>query len=164
MASRPVVRVAPDFADRYPQASARATECAMNLVLTADLLLKRIAALLQPFDLSPASGLVLSMLADAESPLPPKVIAEQLIVTRATVTGLIDSLERRGYVQRRAHHADRRMLLIAVTEAGRKVADRFRPIVHEQQKRWLASLGDKGQQRLIASLQQVQANLTDPEA
>lgn len=161
--ANPVVRVAPDFAERYPRASALATECAMNLVLTADLLLKRIAALLRPFDLSPASGLVLSMLADAESPLPPKVIAEQLIVRRATVTGLIDSLERRGYVQRRAHHADRRMLLIEVTDTGRKVADSFRPIVHEHQKLWLESLGDKGQQRLIASLQQLQANLTDPE-
>jgi DNA-binding MarR family transcriptional regulator len=164
MANQPAVRVAPDFADRYPQASARATECAMNLVLTADLLLKRIAALLQPFDLSPASGLVLSMLADAESPLPPKVIAEQLIVSRATVTGLIDSLERRGYVQRRAHHTDRRMLLVEVTDTGRQVADSFRPIVHEHQRLWLESLGDEGQQRLIASLHQVQDNLTDPEA
>jgi DNA-binding MarR family transcriptional regulator len=55
------------------------------------------------------------------------------------------------------------MLLIEVTDTGRKVADSFRPIVHEHQKLWLESLGDKGQQRLIASLQQLQANLTDPE-
>jgi DNA-binding MarR family transcriptional regulator len=158
------VQVAPDFADRYPQASARATECAMNLVFTTDLLLKRIAALLQPFDLSPASGLVLSMLADAESPLPPKVIAERLIITRATVTGLIDSLERRGYVQRRPHHADRRMLLVEVTDTGRQVAKTFRPIVHQQQKVWLESLSEEEQRRLIASLQKVQATLIDSDA
>lgn len=136
----------------------------MNLVFTADLLLKRIAGLLQPFDLSPGSGLVLSMLADAESALPPKVIAERLIISRATVTGLIDSLERRGYVQRRPHHADRRMLLVEVTDTGRQVANRFRPIVHQQQKLWRESLGEEEQQRLIASLQQVQATLMDSEA
>src|SRR5512141_2483770 len=121
MANQISVQIAPDFEARYPNASARATECAMNLVFTADLLVKRITALLQPFDLSPASGLVLSILADAESPLPPNMIAERLIISRATVTGLIDSLERRGYVQRRPHHTDRRMLLVTVTDIGREV-------------------------------------------
>src|SRR5215210_4392374 len=93
-------RVASDFEERYPHSSARATECAMNLVFTADLVLKRISGLVQRFDITPASGLVLGILADSEVPLPPNKIANQLIISRATVTGLIDSLERRGYVQR----------------------------------------------------------------
>src|SRR5689334_21723692 len=98
-------RVAHDFDTRYPGASATATECAMNLVLTADLLVKRIAEEIRAFDLTPASGLVLSILAEAEEPLPPNVIADRLIISRATVTGLVDSLERRGYVERRPHHS-----------------------------------------------------------
>jgi DNA-binding MarR family transcriptional regulator len=57
----------------------------MNLVFTADLLVKRISDLLQPFDLSPASGLVLSILADSAEPLPPNQIADRLIISRATV-------------------------------------------------------------------------------
>jgi DNA-binding MarR family transcriptional regulator len=153
------VQIAPDFADRYPDASARATECAMNLVFTADLLVKRIASLLQPFGLSPASGLVLSLVADAESPLPPNKIAERLIISRATVTGLIDTLERRGYVQRQLHQTDRRMLLVEATAAGRQVANTFRPIVHQQQKVWLECLSEEAQQGLIDLLQQVQTNL-----
>jgi DNA-binding MarR family transcriptional regulator len=68
-----------------PGASPTATECAMNLVFTADLLVKRISDLLQPFDLSPASGLVLSILADSAEPLPPTQIADRLIISRATV-------------------------------------------------------------------------------
>lgn len=158
------VQIAPDFAARYPTASARATECAMNLVFTAELLVKRIASLLQPFALSPASGLALSIVADSESPLSPHKIAERLIISRATVTGLIDSLERQGYVQRRPHPSDRRMLLVEVTETGREVANRFRPIVHHQQKQWLEILSDDEQQRLIDSLQQVQASLLDSDA
>ena len=158
------IQIAPDFAARYPTASARATECAMNLVLTADLLVKRIASLLQPFALSPASGLVLSIVADAECPLPPHEIAERLIISRATVTGLIDSLERQGYVQRRPHPSDRRMLLVEVTDTGRKVANTFRPIVHDQQKRWLEILSDDEQQRLIDSLHKVQASLFDSDS
>src|SRR5436190_15820428 len=134
MANHIAVEVASDFEARYPTASDRATECAMTLVFTADLLVKRIASLLQPFDLSPASALVLSMVADAESPLSPNQIAERLIISRATVTGLIDSLERRGYVQRRPHRADRRMLLVELTDTGRQVANAFRPIVYQHQK------------------------------
>ncbi|HJS28755.1 MAG TPA: MarR family transcriptional regulator, partial [Anaerolineales bacterium] len=80
----------------------------MNLVFTADLLVRHISDLLQPFGLSPASGLVLSILADSETPLPPHKLADRLIISRATVTGLVDSLERRGYVKRQPHQSDRR--------------------------------------------------------
>ncbi len=127
MANQLRIRIAPDFEKRYPNSSASATECAMNLVLTSDLIIKRISDLLQPFDLSPASGLVLSILADAESPLPPNEIADRLIISRATVTGLLDSLEKRGYAQRIPHHSDRRMLLVQLTDRGRQVAKRVSP-------------------------------------
>ncbi|MGZ9165554.1 MAG: MarR family winged helix-turn-helix transcriptional regulator, partial [Anaerolineales bacterium] len=163
MANRFSIQIAPDFEERYPNSSAKATECAMNLVFTADLLVKRISGLLQPFDLSPATGLVLSILADSESSLPPNNIADQLIISRATVTGLIDSLERRGYVRRLPHLSDRRMLLVELTDSGRQVANTFRPIVHQHQKVWLDALSEKEQQRLIDSLQQLQVTLMDSE-
>jgi DNA-binding MarR family transcriptional regulator len=164
MANQSPVRITPDFEERYPKASARATECAMNLVFTADLLVKRITELLKPYDLSPASGLVLSMLADSETPLSPYEIADRLIISRATVTGLIDSLERRGYAQRIPHQSDRRMILVEPTDTGRQVANAFRPVVHRNQKVWLEALSEADQQRLIASLHQLQDSLMDPEA
>lgn len=155
------IRISTDFDEEYPDADATATECAMNLILTADLMTKRIAALLQPFDLSPASGLVLSMLVDSEEPLPPNKIAERLIISRASVTGLIDSLERHGYARRAPHEGDRRMLLVFPTESGRHVAQTFRPIVHRQQKMWLDALGEEDKVRLIDTLHTLQAVLTD---
>ena len=163
MANQSPVRITPDFEERYPKASARATECAMNLVFTADLLVKRITELLKPYDLSPASGLVLSMLADSETPLSPYEIADRLIISRATVTGLIDSLERRGYAQRIPHQSDRRMILVEPTDTGRQVANAFRPVVHQNQKVWLEALNEADQQRLIASLHKLQATLMDAQ-
>lgn len=164
MANQSRVRIPADFEARYPNGSAMATECAMNLVFTADLLVKRISQLLEPFDLTPTSGLVLSILADAEVPLPPNEIAARLIISRATVTGLIDSLERRGYAQRRPHPSDRRMLLIELTDKGKKIANEFRPLVHEHQKVWFEALDEKEQQRLINSLHRLQTALTDSES
>ena len=157
------IQIATNFDEKYPDAGATETECAMNLVMTADLMTKRIAALLQPYDLSPASGLVLSILADSEEPLPPNKIADRLIISRASVTGLIDSLEQRGYARRDAHHSDRRMLLISPTESGRLVTDTFRPIVHRHQKMWLDALGEEDKERLIDTLHTLQAVLTDSE-
>ena len=141
----PAIQIASDFEVLYPASSARSTECAMNLVLTADLLVKRIGTLLQPFHLTPASGLVLSILADSESPLPPNEIADRLIVSRATVTGLLDSLERQSYIRRLPHPSDRRMILVEITEKGRKTANDFRLIVHHHQKQWLEVLNETEQ-------------------
>jgi DNA-binding MarR family transcriptional regulator len=159
MANQFSVQIAPDFEHRYPNSSAKATECAMNLVFTADLLVKRISELVQPFDLTPASGLVLSILADSESPLPPNQIADRLIISRATVTGLVDSLEQRAYVRRRPHPSDRRMLLIEPTDQGRQVADAFRSIVHQHQKVWMDVLNEKEQGQLIDFLKRLQESL-----
>ena len=161
MANQFHVNVAPDFEDRYPNASVTGTECEMNLVFTADLLVKHITALLQPFDLTPASGLVLSMLADSELPLPPNEIADRLIITRATVTGLIDSLQRRKYVERCPHPSDRRSTLVEITERGREVANAFRPIVHQQEKEWFGILNGREQQQFIDTLHRLQIVLDD---
>lgn len=136
----------------------------MNLVFTADLVLKRISGLVQRFDITPASGLVLGILADSEVPLPPNKIADQLIISRATATGLIDSLERRGYVQRLRHPTDRRMLLVELTDSGRQVATEFRPIVHQNEKVWLEVLSEEEQERLIESLERLQATLMDVDS
>jgi DNA-binding MarR family transcriptional regulator len=159
MANEFSVQIAPNFEERYPSASPKATECAMNLVFSADLMVKNISSMLQPFDLSPASGLVLSIVADSAEPLPPNKLAERLIISRATVTGLIDSLERRGYVQRTSHPSDRRMLLIVPTERGKEVANAFRPIVHRQEKQWMETLSEEEQRSLIDIFHRLQAVL-----
>jgi DNA-binding MarR family transcriptional regulator len=154
------IRVGPDFAGRYPGASAIATECAMNLVRTGDLVVERVAGLLQPFQITPASGLVLSILEDAGGPLPPNAISKQLIVSRAAVTGLLDSLEKRGYVRRTAHPTDRRMLLVEITESGSAAVREFRPLVHREQAKWLACLTPEEQETLVHLLGRIQQQLS----
>jgi len=155
------VMIAPDFEQRYPDADTKATECAMNLVLTADLLEKSIASLLVPFDLTPASALVLSILADAETPVSPNEIADHLIISRASVTSLLDSLEKRDYVRRRPHPTDRRMIWVEPTDLGRRVANDFRPVVHQHQKAWLSVLSVKEKEQLVEMLHRLQPSLLE---
>jgi len=51
-------------------------------------------------------------------------VARRLMVTPAVVTGLIDRLEKRGYVRRVASSGDRRRVNLALTAEGREAASR----------------------------------------
>jgi len=52
----------------------------------------------------------------------PSEIAEQLDITTASVTELLDRMERGGLVRRDRHPVDRRKLLVELTEAGQRQA------------------------------------------
>jgi DNA-binding MarR family transcriptional regulator len=50
---------------------------------------------------------------------PFKELADELVCTRATVTGIVDTLEKKGLVVRAPHPEDRRSMLVKLTEEGR---------------------------------------------
>ena len=52
-------------------------------------------------------------------PTTPGQLARRLMVTPAVVTGLIDRLERRGFVRRESESEDRRRIHLELTEEGR---------------------------------------------
>jgi DNA-binding MarR family transcriptional regulator len=56
-------------------------------------------------------------------------ISQGLMLENPTVTGLIDRLEKLGYVKRSDHPSDRRVYLVYLTEKGNKVAEKALPIV-----------------------------------
>ena len=56
-------------------------------------------------------------------------ISQGLMLENPTVTGLIDRLEKSGYVKRSDHPDDRRVYLIYLTEKGNKVANKALPII-----------------------------------
>ena len=61
-------------------------------------------------------------------------ISSGLMLENPTVTGLIDRLEKSGYVKRSDHPNDRRVYLIYLTEKGNRVADKALPIVKRLNK------------------------------
>lgn len=59
-----------------------------------------------------------TLLALREGPTPSGLLARQMKVTPAVVTGIADRLERGGYVRRDADATDRRRQFLALTERG----------------------------------------------
>jgi DNA-binding MarR family transcriptional regulator len=156
------IQMADDFYDQTPDASILATEAVMNTIRTADMLFDRIGRLLRPLSVSAAGGLVLGILRD-RGPMAPSELSERLIVTRATVTGVLDSLERPGFVRRSANPADRRSLLVEITPTGLAVLAQLRTLVHRNEKAWLSELSDPELLAYIGLLHRIQDRLAAAE-
>jgi DNA-binding MarR family transcriptional regulator len=152
------IQLAADFYDQTPDANALATEAVMNMIRTADMLFDEIGRLLRPLGVSAAGGLVLGLLRDRGA-MSPSELGDRLIVTRATVTGLVDSLERRAYVRRTANPADRRGLLVELTPAGLEVVGEVRTVIHHHEKSWMRVLSDPELQAFIGLLHRIQDSL-----
>ncbi len=59
--------------------------------------------------------------------LSPSQVAARIGVTRPTMTGLIDGLERQGFVERRMDEEDRRRVTVVMTDRGRRFIDDLMP-------------------------------------
>ena len=153
-----------DYLEQTPDANPLATEAVMNSIRTADMAFERIGRLLRPLGVSAAGGLVLGQLRDHGS-MSPSELGERLIVTRATVTGLLDSLERRGLVRRSAHPTDRRSLVVELTPAGRDVIAQVRSLIHVRETAWMDALNDEELRVYIDLHQRIQDRIAaDAEA
>jgi DNA-binding MarR family transcriptional regulator len=58
---------------------------------------------------------------EMDGPLPMGRLAEALDVSVASMTGIVDRMEKRGLVERHHDREDRRIVLVEPTDAGRKV-------------------------------------------
>jgi DNA-binding MarR family transcriptional regulator len=59
-------------------------------------------------------------------------IAENIMVNVSTVTGIVDRLEKKGFLERCRESGDRRVITIALTEKGRTLAENSPPLVHHR--------------------------------
>ena len=124
----------------------------MALVRTYEASMAMISKALRHHGLSAAGRQALAVLEGAGRPLSPTTISERLLVTTASVTSLLDTLERRGLVARLRDPDDRRKLLVSLTEEGRQIVDQFLPEVVALQTAVMAGLSEAERQRLLRSL------------
>ncbi|HFK2920903.1 MarR family winged helix-turn-helix transcriptional regulator [Stenotrophomonas beteli] len=109
------------------------------------------AARLAPHGLSEGRFIVLFLLHGAGGTLPPHELAERAGVTRATISGLLDGLQREGLLQRRSDAEDGRRLQIVLTAQGKRLAG----TLFEQHTQWIGGLFDgldAGEQQQLSQL------------
>jgi DNA-binding MarR family transcriptional regulator len=158
-------RVSEEFIAKNPDADPTATELLVNVLVTGTLLQAQFDGLLRDFRLTLSSFNVLQVVAGDPQPLTPSDIAARVVipVTTATLTGILDTLERHGYVERRPHPTDRRRLLVHLTPTGRRVLAKVLPRVLQHEKQWTAALSESQRVRLTAGLAALQENLRNSQ-
>jgi len=113
---------------RYPQIEPDAMLAVMQFIRTGADVSECFERFLAKHGLSQGRFAILMYLnRKPGTPINQTHLAEAYGVTKATITGLIDGLERDGMVERLADPADRRASLVQLTEASRTFLDAFLP-------------------------------------
>ena len=73
-------------------------------------------------------------------PMAPGELAKRVSLSPATVTGIIDRLEKRGIISRERSSEDKRKVVIALTPSGDQLVSQMPPPLHESFSRRLAEL------------------------
>lgn len=87
-----------------------------------------------------------------EGPVPAGRIAEAMRITSGAVTGLVDRLERAGWVERARHEIDRRQVVVKLAPARRELIDADRALRDRLLGEALADLDDAAVHETAARL------------
>src|SRR5450755_1892475 len=152
------IRVPAGFEREFPGASRSASEVAVNLARTQ---MAIIAEIERPpreaHGLSASAFQTLAILDGAGEPLPGHVIAERLLVSSASMTSLLDTLERRGLIERRPHPSDRRKVLVHLTADAQVIVDEQLPGIHAVITRAIHGVSEADRKRLLDVFAVIQA-------
>ena len=156
----PSVEVLEKFAARYPVADVTAISSFLNLLRVATDLSIALDACLSRHGLLQGRWwvLILLMREDDKTSMP-SLLAEKAGVSRATMTGLLDGLERDGLVDRVFDAAARRRLSIRLTDAGQQKLDDVMPDYYARLRACMAGVDEKARQQLEATLMNINGGL-----
>ena len=135
-----------------------------SVMRAQQILLGRLNDALEPFGLTFAryEALMLLLFSRAGS-LPLGKMGARLQVHPASVTNLVDGLERAGYVERTPHPTDRRTTLATITPAGRTQAQDATAALHHM-RFGTEPLGDEALTAMTEILRGARAGAGDFEA
>jgi DNA-binding MarR family transcriptional regulator len=116
------------FAERYPELDPDALTASLTLLCVGTQLQEAFSSYFLRHRLSHGRFRVLVMLLRAgEAGLSPAELAERTGVTRATMTGLLDSLAADSLIHRRENPQDRRQKQVDLSPKGRRMIERLLP-------------------------------------
>ena len=134
-------------------------EAALNVLRTSDQLQIRFARLLREHDLTPSQYNVLRILRGEGKPLPILEIASRTIAVVPGITGLIDRLEKAGFVNRVRCEKDRRVIYVALADRGTEVLAALDEPLLALHRKLLGHLSQAELKELIRLLEKVREPL-----
>jgi len=150
-----------EFSQRFPNMNPSALKICAELMRTGSGLLATFDTVLGKYGLSQGRFLALIVMnRTPDKKINPSLLAENLGVKKATMTGLLNGLEKDNLVERVADPRDRRKIGIRLTANGRKLLDKMLPDYYRHMARLTANLSENERQTMISLLGKVNQKLS----
>ncbi len=131
-------------------------EALLSLVRTSSLMQKLSDRFFSRFRLTDVQFNILMILKEHRSEgLSQQQLSEHLIVTKSNVVGLIDRLERSGYVTREAHPSDRRFNQIVLTSKGEQLEARIEKLYFKEVDKMMNVLSAQEKRSVIRAMERI---------
>ena len=159
-----------EAAKHYPELDPSACEVFLHLLRAGDEAFMHAEQNLTEHNISHGRFSVLMLLAqgcpagesgEASLGRTPAELADSARVTRATMTGLIDTLERDGFVRREADTQDRRMMRICLTPKARKFLGALLPSHFSRMAAVMSGLDERERRMLVNLLNKIYVRAAD---
>ena len=111
--------------------------------------------------LQPAHGSVLAFLFGQHKPVPVKEIVERVGRVKSTVTGMVNTLERHGYVRKTPSAEDGRVVYVELTKKGDALRADFDAISETLLDAVYGNMPHRERQMLVQLLSRVEGNLRE---
>lgn len=128
-----------------------------NLGLTYRKMSQLFTNRLKPYDITPEQWTVLYCIRVKDGMIQ-KEIAELASKDKPTTTRILDVLEAKGLIYKKAGEADRRSFLVYLTDKGRDVAAQTETIEHQAVQDATAGISEDEYEHLLELLRRIGAN------
>lgn len=111
------------------------------------------------FNLSAGRFTLMALLNRYTNGLMPSELAQRVGVTQATISGLINSLEKAGIVKRMSHEKDGRSFVIQLTPEGKAKCDEIMPLYHERISAYWSEFAEAEKNQLNSFMERILKNI-----
>jgi DNA-binding MarR family transcriptional regulator len=109
----------------------------------------------------PAHGPVLAFLLRQSEPVPIKAVVENVRRVKSTVTVMINTLEKHGYIRKLPCETDSRVTYVELTPKGRRLRKDFEEISQTLLSKLYGDMSEKDRERLVRQLERIEGNLSE---
>ena len=132
-------------------------ELVLNIIRTAAVIAVKGAMLFRRFDLTEAQFNVLFALKYKRNEWTQSDLGKRLVVTRASITSVLDKLEAKGLVKRNEVEGNRRIYHVSLTRKGQGLIERVEPIYRATIHGALNLFSDAECRDIISKLEQIRS-------
>jgi len=118
---------------------------------------------LRPYDLS-WTGFVVMWVVWIWDGMETRHVADSAAISKATLTGVVKTLESRGWMTRNGRSDDRRLVELSLTPEGRKLMEEVYPKFNAVEARAVARLSSKRRRDMTASLRAIVTTIAEDDS